>query len=284
MTPDISSRSLTQIGLQIPRWRTKQLPCKAMAVSQAFIFHFKCYSILHFAVCQLLRWHFLVGLQTSIPQRLRYFSCNFSATVSVKVIIIFYFSVSVIVIYFSYYYSYYFLNSVIVISQCLQHAYVLLDRVTTRGRLYLLVCIIMQQHIGKHMYYQIGLQLGGACMCQYVLLCSSIQVNICTIRQGYSQGACSTCQYVLLCGSIQANICTIRQGYHQGGGSQYVLVYVIMWQSTGKQKQKKTILGVITSRLLLLNFTGYPSQQEGHSRSPQWYPRPDQNIISVREI
>ena len=28
--------------------------CKAMAVSQAFIFHFKCYSILHFAVCQLL--------------------------------------------------------------------------------------------------------------------------------------------------------------------------------------------------------------------------------------
>ena len=25
-----------------------------MAVSQAFIFHFKCYSILHFAVCQLL--------------------------------------------------------------------------------------------------------------------------------------------------------------------------------------------------------------------------------------
>ena len=24
-----------------------------------FIFHFKCYSILHFAVCQLLRWAFL---------------------------------------------------------------------------------------------------------------------------------------------------------------------------------------------------------------------------------
>ena len=27
--------------------------CKALAVSQAFIFHFKCYSILHFSVCQL---------------------------------------------------------------------------------------------------------------------------------------------------------------------------------------------------------------------------------------
>ena len=34
--------------------------CKAMAVSQAFIFHFKCYSILHFAVCQLLCWAFLL--------------------------------------------------------------------------------------------------------------------------------------------------------------------------------------------------------------------------------
>ena len=34
--------------------------CKAMAVSQAFIFHFKCYSILHFAVCRLLCWAFLV--------------------------------------------------------------------------------------------------------------------------------------------------------------------------------------------------------------------------------
>ena len=30
-----------------------------MAVSQAFIFHFKFYSILHFAVCQLLCWAFL---------------------------------------------------------------------------------------------------------------------------------------------------------------------------------------------------------------------------------
>ena len=48
--------SLTKIGLQIPRWLTKWLPCKAMAVSQAFIFHFKCYSLLPFAVCQLLRW------------------------------------------------------------------------------------------------------------------------------------------------------------------------------------------------------------------------------------
>ena len=33
--------------------------CKVMAVSQAFIFQFKCYSILHFAVCQLLCWAFL---------------------------------------------------------------------------------------------------------------------------------------------------------------------------------------------------------------------------------
>ena len=33
--------------------------CKAMAVSQAFIFYFKWYSILHFAVCQLLCWAFL---------------------------------------------------------------------------------------------------------------------------------------------------------------------------------------------------------------------------------
>ena len=35
--------------------------CKAMAVSQAFIFHFKCYSILHFAVYQLLCWAFLLN-------------------------------------------------------------------------------------------------------------------------------------------------------------------------------------------------------------------------------
>ena len=34
--------------------------CKAMAVSQAFIFHFKFYRILHFAVCQLLCWVFLL--------------------------------------------------------------------------------------------------------------------------------------------------------------------------------------------------------------------------------
>ena len=33
--------------------------CKAIAVSQAFIFHFKWYSILHFAVSQLLCWAFL---------------------------------------------------------------------------------------------------------------------------------------------------------------------------------------------------------------------------------
>ena len=40
-------RSLTEIRLQIQRWRTKWRPCKGMPVSQAFIFHFKCYSILH---------------------------------------------------------------------------------------------------------------------------------------------------------------------------------------------------------------------------------------------
>ena len=54
MTLNISCRSLLQIGLHIPRWRTKWVPCKGLTVSQAFIFHFKCYSILHFVVCQLL--------------------------------------------------------------------------------------------------------------------------------------------------------------------------------------------------------------------------------------
>ena len=34
-----------------------------MAVSQEFIFSFKCYSILHFAVYLLLRWPFLFLLQ-----------------------------------------------------------------------------------------------------------------------------------------------------------------------------------------------------------------------------
>ena len=58
-TPDISCRSLIQIGLQIPRWRTKWRPCKGMAAYQAYIFHFKWYSLLHFAVCQLLCWAFL---------------------------------------------------------------------------------------------------------------------------------------------------------------------------------------------------------------------------------
>ena len=43
--------------------------CKAVAVSQAFIFHFKCYSILHFAVCQLLRWAFLYIARTSFCLR-----------------------------------------------------------------------------------------------------------------------------------------------------------------------------------------------------------------------
>ena len=62
ITPDISCRCLIQIGLQIPRWRTKWRPCKGMAVSQAFIYYFKWYSLLHFAVCQLLCWAFLFYL------------------------------------------------------------------------------------------------------------------------------------------------------------------------------------------------------------------------------
>ena len=49
----ISCRSLTQVRLQIPRWRTKWRPCKCMAVSQAFIY---------FAVCQLLYWAFLLQM------------------------------------------------------------------------------------------------------------------------------------------------------------------------------------------------------------------------------
>ena len=48
MTSDISCRSLIEIGLQMPRWRTQWLPCKFMAVSQACIFHFKWYSLLRF--------------------------------------------------------------------------------------------------------------------------------------------------------------------------------------------------------------------------------------------
>ena len=61
MTPN-SCRSLTQIELQIPRWRTKWRPCKGMAVSQTFIFHFKWYSLLHFALCQILCWAFLLSV------------------------------------------------------------------------------------------------------------------------------------------------------------------------------------------------------------------------------
>ena len=59
MTAHISCRNLIQIRLQIAKWRTKWRPCKALAVSQSVIFNFKCYSTLHFAVCQLLRWPFL---------------------------------------------------------------------------------------------------------------------------------------------------------------------------------------------------------------------------------
>ena len=68
MTPDISYRSLIQIGLQIPRWRTKFRPCKCKAVSQAFIVHFKWYSLLHFAVCQLLCWAFLLWSISAITK------------------------------------------------------------------------------------------------------------------------------------------------------------------------------------------------------------------------
>ena len=60
MTPDISCRSLIQIAIQITRWRTKWRPCKCVAVSQAFLFHFKWYSLLHFAACQLLCVAFLI--------------------------------------------------------------------------------------------------------------------------------------------------------------------------------------------------------------------------------
>ena len=59
MTLNISCRSLIKIELQIPRWRTKRPPCKGMAVSQAFMFHVKWYSLLHFALCQHLCWDFL---------------------------------------------------------------------------------------------------------------------------------------------------------------------------------------------------------------------------------
>ena len=48
----------------MPRWRTKWRPCKGTAISQAFIFHIKYYSILHFAVCQLLGWALLFPFMT----------------------------------------------------------------------------------------------------------------------------------------------------------------------------------------------------------------------------
>ena len=67
MTSDISYRSLTQIRLQIPIWRTKWQLCKAIAVSPAFIFHLKCYSILHFALCQLLPLPFLLIYTILMP-------------------------------------------------------------------------------------------------------------------------------------------------------------------------------------------------------------------------
>ena len=76
MTPDISCRSLIQIGLQIPTWRTKWQPCKGITVSQAFIFRFKHYSsILHFAVCQLLGWAFLFEKVTDAIDKGKPFDC-----------------------------------------------------------------------------------------------------------------------------------------------------------------------------------------------------------------
>ena len=36
-----------------------KMACKGMAVSQAFIIHFKWYSLLHFVICKLLGWAFL---------------------------------------------------------------------------------------------------------------------------------------------------------------------------------------------------------------------------------
>ena len=65
MTPDINYIRLIQIGLPIPRWRTKWRPCNGMTVSSVYI-SFKCYSLLHFAVCQLLCWALLVIIVISI--------------------------------------------------------------------------------------------------------------------------------------------------------------------------------------------------------------------------
>ena len=39
-----------------------------MAVSQAFMFHFKYYSILHFAVCELLGWDFLYYYRSIVQE------------------------------------------------------------------------------------------------------------------------------------------------------------------------------------------------------------------------
>ena len=50
---------------QMSKWRTKGRPCKAMAISQPFIFLCKCYSIFHSAVWKLL----LAKLFDSIGKR-----------------------------------------------------------------------------------------------------------------------------------------------------------------------------------------------------------------------
>ena len=52
----------------------KMAAVQGMAISQAFIFHCQCYSILHFAVCQLLGWDFLFCTATYLTQ----LQCSYS--------------------------------------------------------------------------------------------------------------------------------------------------------------------------------------------------------------
>ena len=59
-------------GARAPGWPGLAPPlrdncfCKAIAVSQMLIFHFKCYSILYFAVCQLLCRAFMLCLLSDV--------------------------------------------------------------------------------------------------------------------------------------------------------------------------------------------------------------------------
>ena len=48
------------IQLEIPRWRTKWRPLNTIIGLAIINIETWFYSILHFAVCQLLRWHFLL--------------------------------------------------------------------------------------------------------------------------------------------------------------------------------------------------------------------------------